>query len=57
MRRLIDRHMRFGKPERDAVAWATGTDERNARIIAATRKHADLIVEADLLHRIGDAPT
>jgi pantothenate kinase len=55
-RRLIDRHMRFGKPEPDAVSWATGTDERNAMLIAATRPAADLIVGADLLHRIGSAP-
>jgi pantothenate kinase len=57
LRRLIDRHMRFGKPEPAAVEWATGTDERNAALIAATRDRADLIVEAELLHRIGTAPT
>ncbi|GGN62853.1 nucleoside/nucleotide kinase family protein [Actinoplanes lobatus] len=44
LRRLIDRHVRFGKTPDAAVAWATGTDERNARLIAATRGRADLIV-------------
>jgi pantothenate kinase len=49
LRRLIERHIRFGKEEATAVAWATGTDERNARIVAATRNRANLIVPADLL--------
>ena len=49
LRRLIERHVRFGKPEPDAVAWATGTDERNARIIMATRDRADLIVPSSVL--------
>jgi pantothenate kinase len=56
LRRLIDRHMRFGKPEPMAIEWATGTDERNAVLIAATRSRADLLVDASLLHRIGGAP-
>ena len=38
--RLIDRHIRFGKSEVDARAWALGPDEHNARIIAATRSRA-----------------
>lgn len=57
MRRLIDRHMRFGKPEPMAVEWATGTDEQNAVIIASTRRKADLIVGPEVLHRIGSAPS
>ncbi|MBO3738888.1 nucleoside/nucleotide kinase family protein [Actinoplanes flavus] len=44
LRRLIDRHVRFGKAPDAAVAWATGTDERNAALVAATRDRADLIV-------------
>lgn len=39
--RLIARHIRFGKTEPDARAWATGPDEANARIIAATAGRAD----------------
>jgi pantothenate kinase len=54
--RLIDRHVRFGKPEPAAVAWATGTDERNAALIAATRGRADLLVPAALIESIGTAP-
>jgi pantothenate kinase len=45
LRRLIDRHVRFGKEPAAAVAWATGTDERNAALIAASRERADLIVD------------
>jgi pantothenate kinase len=55
-RRLIDRHIRFGKPEPAAVAWATGTDERNAEVIAATRDRADLLVPAAVIETIGVAP-
>jgi pantothenate kinase len=57
LRRLIDRHVRFGKPEPAAIEWATGTDERNAEIVRAGRERADLIVEAELIHRIGTAPS
>jgi pantothenate kinase len=57
LRRLVDRHMRFGKPEPAAIAWANGTDERNAAAVAATRGRADLIVGAELLHRIGNPPS
>jgi pantothenate kinase len=44
LRRLVDRHVRFGKSPADALAWATGTDERNARMITASRARADLVV-------------
>jgi pantothenate kinase len=56
LRRLIDRHIRFGKPEPAAVAWATGTDERNAEVIAATRDRADLLVPAAVIESIGVVP-
>ncbi len=56
LRRLVDRHRRFGKDEAAALAWATGTDERNARVIRATRHRADLIVPAALIHRLGASP-
>jgi len=56
LRRLVERHIRFGKDERAAVAWATGTDERNAVVIMATRDRADLIVPAELMHRVGAPP-
>ena len=56
LRRLIERHMRFGKDEPSAIAWATGTDELNAAVIAATRARADLIIPAELIHQIGAPP-
>ncbi|HEY7272971.1 MAG TPA: nucleoside/nucleotide kinase family protein [Actinoplanes sp.] len=56
MRRLVERHIRFGKDEAAAVAWATGTDERNAAVVNATRNAADLIVPAELIRAIGTPP-
>lgn len=41
LKRLIARHVRFGKSPEDARAWATGPDQDNARIIAATAGRAD----------------
>ncbi len=51
--RLVARHERFGKDHDAAVAWAHGTDQRNARLIAATRERADVIVPAHVLRSIG----
>ena len=48
--------MLFGKDEPTAIAWATGTDERNAAVIAATKARADLIIPAELMHRLGAPP-
>ena len=42
--RLIARHEAYGKPPDQAQAWARGTDQRNADLIAATSARADLIV-------------
>lgn len=53
VRRLIARHVRFGKQPTAAAAWATGTDERNAVLINSTRSHADLIVPASLMRSLG----
>jgi pantothenate kinase len=39
--RLIERHHQFGKTLDAAQAWATGSDQRNADIVAATRLRAD----------------
>ncbi|MGC9496017.1 nucleoside/nucleotide kinase family protein [Streptomyces sp. WG7] len=46
VRRLVARHERFGKSHEDAVAWALGTDQRNAGLVTATRDRADLVVPA-----------
>jgi pantothenate kinase len=56
LRRLVERHARFGKDETAAIAWATGTDERNAAVVAATRDRADLIVPAELIRLLGVPP-
>nr|BFF18558.1 nucleoside/nucleotide kinase family protein [Promicromonospora thailandica] len=45
LRRLVARHHAFGKPLPDAEAWAAGSDQRNAELIATTRGAADLVVE------------
>jgi uridine kinase len=47
LERLISRHIEFGKPPDVARAWATGTDQRNARVVEATRGRADLLVRLD----------
>jgi pantothenate kinase len=39
--RLTQRHVRFGRTPEQARAWVAGTDEPNARLIAATRDRAD----------------
>jgi pantothenate kinase len=54
--RLIARHIRFGKPEPAAIAWAAGTDEHNAAVIAATRDRADLLVPPGVIHAVGTPP-
>ena len=45
--RLVARHERFGKSSDAARAWVAGVDEPNARLVAATRGEADLVVDAD----------
>ncbi|MDQ4046319.1 MAG: nucleoside/nucleotide kinase family protein [Actinomycetota bacterium] len=42
--RLVERHMLFGMDRPAAEAWAAGSDEANARLIAATRQRADRII-------------
>jgi pantothenate kinase len=49
LRRLIARHERFGKDPTAAHAWATGTDQRNADLINATRSRASLVIPADVM--------
>ena len=46
--RLLRRHEAFGKLPEEAEAWALGSDQRNADVVASTRERADLIV--DLRH-------
>lgn len=42
--RLIRRHIEFGKTPEQAGEWVHRLDEQNARLIAATRDRADLVV-------------
>jgi pantothenate kinase len=43
--RLIARHVEFGKAPDVAAEWVDTVDERNARLVAATRGRADLVVD------------
>jgi pantothenate kinase len=42
--RLIRRHIEFGKTPEQAAEWVQRLDEQNARLVAATRERADVIV-------------
>jgi pantothenate kinase len=46
LRRLIGRHVTFGKTPAEAHEWVHRSDEANARIIEASRPRADLIVSS-----------
>jgi pantothenate kinase len=43
-RRLVERHVRFGKAPDAALAWVADVDERNAAIIAGSRAAADAFI-------------
>jgi pantothenate kinase len=43
-RRLVERHVRFGKSRAAAEAWVVDVDEPNAHRVAASRCHADVLV-------------
>ncbi|MBZ9600099.1 MULTISPECIES: nucleoside/nucleotide kinase family protein [Streptomyces] len=45
VRRLVERHVRHGKEPALAHAWVARSDEANARLIAAGRHRADLVVD------------
>ncbi|PZR52742.1 nucleoside/nucleotide kinase family protein [Xylanimonas oleitrophica] len=45
LERLTARHTAFGRTPEQAHAWAHGTDQANAELVAATREAADLVVE------------
>jgi pantothenate kinase len=45
--RLVTRHVAFGKSAEDARRWALGSDQVNARLVAATRCRADVAVQFD----------
>ena len=41
LERLVQRHVDFGKEQRDARTWVQATDEPNARLVAASSAGAD----------------
>ena len=41
---LIERQVAMGRDEATARAWVMGSDEANARVVAPTRAHADLVL-------------
>ncbi|OEJ34984.1 nucleoside/nucleotide kinase family protein [Streptomyces subrutilus] len=46
VRRLVDRHVRHGKDPAYARGWVARSDEPNARLVAAGRHRADLVLDA-----------
>lgn len=50
LERLVARHVAYGKDPAAARAWAHGSDQRNAEIVAATRDRADLVVRPATHH-------
>ena len=44
LRRLIGRHMEFGRDSTEARDRATGSDQQNAVLVEASRDHASLVV-------------
>ncbi|MEE1791929.1 nucleoside/nucleotide kinase family protein [Streptomyces sp. BE308] len=44
VRRLVERHVRFGKPRPYAERWVAGSDGTNARLVDRGRDRADLLV-------------
>ena len=47
VRRLVERHVRFGRPRPEAERFVRDSDERNAELVKATRRHADVVVLMD----------
>jgi pantothenate kinase len=45
--RLVARHVRHGRSPAAARAWVADSDEANARLVAATRDRADVVVRLD----------
>jgi pantothenate kinase len=47
VRRLIARHIEFGKTPAQARAWVQRLDERNAELVRSTVADADLVIDLD----------
>jgi pantothenate kinase len=48
-RRLVDRHVEFGKAPEAAVEWVDRSDEVNARRVRIARAAADLVIAMDCI--------
>jgi pantothenate kinase len=48
-RRLVERHIRFGKDPAAAASWVHETDEANAELVRRHRERADLHIRVDLI--------
>lgn len=46
-RRLLERHIRFGKDPEHAAQWIRDVDDPNARLVESTRDSADLVLRED----------
>lgn len=44
LERLVNRHKIFGKEDKAAFDWAHGTDEKNAKLVEASKGLADFLV-------------
>jgi pantothenate kinase len=44
-RRLVERHVRFGKSREEALAWVDRVDEPNAALVEAVRSRADRVLD------------
>ncbi|MCE0766636.1 nucleoside/nucleotide kinase family protein [Pseudonocardia kujensis] len=53
VRRLVDRHVRFGKEPAAAEEWVRRVDGPNAERVAATRDRAHLVVSSAVLETLG----
>jgi pantothenate kinase len=45
LRRLVARHVEFGKSPAEAEAWVRRVDDANAQLVEASRDHADRIID------------
>ena len=46
LRRLVARHLAYGRSPEAAQAWAYGSDEANAALVAGTADRADLVIRS-----------
>lgn len=54
LERLIARHEYFGRSPAKASERSHGSDQRNALLVAATRRYADRVIECPGLSPVGD---